>query len=164
MSTAGMIFDFPPILSYRLTKETLRIKQSSILDHSSSQGQGESAHVRRHSKSGIHWFTLKRQDAEDTLVNASQRLPPDKALERLDAQREFAKRQRALSSKRPRAKALEIFAQGIFRPVDNPKILAAATFDCGLRHSAPPLGDKVHGLHDHSFATAASELFPPRDP
>src|SRR2546425_10148039 len=123
MSTAGMIFDFPPILSYRLTKETLQMQPTAILVPSSSQGQGESAHVRRHSKSGIYWFTLKRQDAEDTLVNASQRLPPDKAIERLDAQREFAKRQRALSSKRPRAKALEIFGQSIFRPVDNPKVL-----------------------------------------
>ena len=36
-----------------------------------------------------------------------------------------------------------------------------ATFDGRLRQAAPPAHDEFQRLHDHAFATASGQLFPP---
>jgi hypothetical protein len=45
----------------------------------------------------IDGLAFERQHAEDALMDAAQRLAADEALERLDAEREFANGERALA-------------------------------------------------------------------
>ena len=56
----------------------------------------------------IDGLGLQGQDAEDALVHAAQRLAAHEALQRLDAQRELARGQRALAAQAARAQALEL--------------------------------------------------------
>jgi hypothetical protein len=50
------------------------------------------------SEPGVHRFGLERKNAEDTFVNAAERLPANETLERFDTEREFRKREGPLSS------------------------------------------------------------------
>ncbi len=54
----------------------------------------------------IDGLALERQHAEDALIDAAQRLAADEALERLDAEREFANGERALAAEAAGAKTL----------------------------------------------------------
>ena len=83
----------------------------------------------------IDRLALQREDAEHALVNASERLSLDEALESFDAQRELAQRQRSLPRQAAFAQPLEVLGQRVLRPVDDPQILAAAALDRRLQQA-----------------------------
>ena len=62
----------------------------------------------------IHRLALQGKHAEDALVNPSERLSLDEALESFDAQRKLAECKRPLAGEAPRAQPLQMIP---FEPV-----------------------------------------------
>ena len=69
--------------------------------------------------------------------------PRDEALERLDAERELAQRERALRPERRAAQPLEVLRRGVLRAVDDPQVLAAAALHRRLHEPALAARDEV---------------------
>ena len=101
----------------------------------------------------IHWLAFKREHAKDTLVNTSQRLALNEALEAFDAQGELPERKRAFARKSPLAQPLKMLRKGVLRPVDNPQIFAPSALNCRLEQTTRAGGDESRRL-DHSALTA----------
>src|SRR6266542_2999573 len=109
----------------------------------------------------IDGLALERQHAEDALMDAAQRLAADEALERLDAEREFANGERALAAEAAGAKTLEVGGLGVLGAVDDAQVLAPARLERGLDEAAAAAGEELERLDDHPLAAAFGKLFPP---
>src|SRR5687768_4868749 len=86
----------------------------------------------------IDGLALQREDAEDALVHAVERLLRDESFEGLDAEGELSERERPLVAQPARAEAGEVGLGGVLRAVDDPEVLPAAALDAGLRQSLRP--------------------------
>ena len=78
-------------------------------------------------------------------MNPAQRLPGDKAAQRLMTQREFSQRERPFLSKAPVPQALQVLRRVVFRPIDEAQILRSPAFDRWLIW-ARSVADKVDPL------------------
>src|SRR5579862_7464227 len=63
----------------------------------------------------IDRFALEGEHAEDAFVDAVERFAAGESLQRLDAERELAKRERPFGSQAPLAQAVEIGRHGVLR-------------------------------------------------
>src|SRR5215470_3918397 len=57
-----------------------------------------------------------------------------------------------------------MFRCGVFRPVDDAKVLSPTALHCWLYEPSSVLGNELERLHDHALASRSSQFFPPRDP
>src|SRR6188508_1805139 len=126
---------------------------------SDSHGRG----LEGPSETRVDRLALERQDAEDALVDASQRLASREALEPFDAERELAGGERPLRREAARAQPGEVLGQVVLRAVDDPEVLAAADLQRRLHQAAAVAGDEVEGLDDDALAASGRQLVPPRD-
>ena len=84
----------------------------------------------------VHRLRLQGQHPEHRLVDPPQRLALGQPVERLQAERVLAERERPLVvRKRPRSR-VEVLRAGVLRAVDDPQVLAAAALDAGLDQPA----------------------------
>jgi hypothetical protein len=60
-----------------------------------------------------------------------------------------------------RAEAAEVMLSGVFGPVDDAQVFAAAAFDAGLREAPAAAVDDFDGFDDHPLASLTGELLPP---
>jgi hypothetical protein len=71
----------------------------------------------------IHRLALQREDAEDSLMRAPERLARDKALQALDAERELPQRQGAFRAQPALLKPRQMLRLGVVRAVDDTQIV-----------------------------------------
>src|SRR6266849_5453646 len=93
-----------------------------------------------------------------------ERLMAHEALEGLNAERELAHSERSLQAEATRPEALEIFWKGVFRPINDPKVLPTPAFHRRLNDPFRGVGHKLERLDHHAFASPTRQLFPPARP
>src|SRR5688500_19483266 len=91
----------------------------------------------------VDGLALQREHGERTLVHAPQRLLAREALQRFDAERELAQRQRPLCPEPARAEALDVRRRGVLRTVNDAQVLAPPAFDGGLHEPARAAHDEL---------------------
>src|SRR5205823_2288648 len=79
------------------------------------------------------------------------------------AQSELTERKRPFGAEPPRAEALQVFGQRVFRAVNDPQILPASTLHRRLNQAAPPSRNELERLHHHSLSAASGQILPPLD-
>src|SRR5436190_11745151 len=109
----------------------------------------------------IDRLALERQDPEDTLVDAAQRLAADEALERLDPEGKLPDGQGALRAEAALAEALQVLLGSVLRAVDDAEVLAAPALHRGLHDPPLAAGDEGERLHHHPFPAAGRQILPP---
>src|SRR5437867_3977607 len=113
------------------------------------------------SKPRINRLALERQHPEDALVDPIERLLLDEAVERLEAEGELAKGERALGAQASLAQALEVLGERVLGTVDDAKVLAPAALESGLDQPPPRAHEEVERLDDHPLRTAPGDRLPP---
>src|SRR5206468_634302 len=139
------------------TSTNSRWRRVSTASSCMRTGYAASRGAARRSEARVDRLALERQDPEDALVDAVQRLLAREALQRLHAQRELAQRQRALGPQAAAAQPRQVLGQGVLRAIDDAQVLAAAALQGRLGQAARACCDEVERLHDHPFAPGRGE-------
>src|SRR5690348_17065846 len=94
-------------------------------------------------------------------MDETERIAPDKPLQRFDAQREFADRESALRVEAPLAQPLQVLRLGVFGTVNNPQVVAPTHFDRQLDRSFRSTCQELQRFYDHPLPAGASVSQPP---
>jgi hypothetical protein len=94
---------------------------------------------------GIDRLAFRCQHAEDAFVDPPQRLAPHEAFERLDAQREFPKRQRPFGAQPTPTQSRKVFRKS---EGDRQAVMFAGKLD----ERPAGLGLDIHGVNDGQLA------------
>src|SRR5262245_26432280 len=109
----------------------------------------------------INGLAFQRQDGENRLVDATQWLALDEALQRLMAEEELADCEGSLLAETAAAQASKVLWRIVLGPVDDAQILRTTALQGWLHQPFAAPGHKRARLHHHAFATARRQLAPP---
>ena len=114
------------------------------------------------SETRIDRLALERENAEDALVDAVQRVTARRTVRATRSRGRIRGAPSSASSQASFAKSLEVLGSRVIRPIDDPEILGASALHGGLNESALTARDEVFRLHHNAFAAASRHFLPPR--